>query len=124
MARLISFFFTLQTNLKLYHWQTLCHARHVAADKAVEKIQEHADHFMEVFIGKYGRPKHDPKFAKISLEPLTDDTVIPYLKEVDLFISKEICGKILKSPQDSDLINICDEIRAVINQTLYLFTLK
>lgn len=124
MARVVSFFFTLQTNLKLYHWQTTCHARHVAADKAVEKLQEHIDKFMEVYIGKYGRPKHDTKFAKISLDPLNDETVIPYLKDVDLFITKEICGKMLKPQQDSDLLNIGDEMRAVINQTLYLFTLK
>jgi hypothetical protein len=61
MSNIIRFFFDLHVNLKLYHWQTTSYARHIASDKAVDKIIERADRFIEVYIGKYNRFKIDKK---------------------------------------------------------------
>jgi hypothetical protein len=121
IERVINFFFTLQINLKLYHWQTTSHARHVASNR--EKIHDHIDRFMEVYIGKYGRSKMDSKQKQIKLENFSDDTIISFLKEAEVFINT-ISTKMLHSVRDSDLINILDELKAELNQILYLFTLK
>jgi len=53
----IHFFFTLRSQIKLYHWQTYQFARHKATDDLITALDELMDSYVEVYMGKYGRPK-------------------------------------------------------------------
>jgi hypothetical protein len=122
MSGIIHFFFEFQTNIKLYHWMTLSYARHKAADELVEKMIDYSDTFMEVYIGKYGRPTLLKKNNDIHLQKLDDENVTPFLDKAINFMLKEL-PKYLKET-DVDLFNIRDEIVSTLYQSKYLFTLQ
>jgi hypothetical protein len=110
---------TLRNQVKIYHWETLSYPRHKATDELVDKLDDNIDKFVEVYIGKYGRPK----LGKTSLK-LRDfhDKEGPKLLQHAIKLLVSELPKQLKQT-DTDLLNIRDEIVADLNQTLYLFTL-
>ncbi len=125
MSKLVEFFFQLTIQIKLYHWMTLSYSRHKASDELYQKILDLSDKFMEVYIGKYGRPKMTSSANSantISYTPMNDTNIIHYLKKTNDFLTNTIL-KHLHGEKDTDLLNIRDELLAAINQTIYLFTL-
>jgi hypothetical protein len=50
---LVKFFFTLQLNLKLYHWNTTSYSRHKASDQFGERLLSLIDRFVEVLLPDY-----------------------------------------------------------------------
>lgn len=109
-------------NIKLYHWATLCFARHMASCKLVDAITELTDKFVEVYTGIYGRKEVlGNESVPIELKPLSDKEVIQILTGFVRFLSEEIpkhCG------QHTDLLNIRDEMLSEVNKALYLFSLS
>ena len=118
----IHFFLQLRDQIKLYHWQTRVYARHIATDKIIESLDKSIDSFVEIYIGKYGRPKITGKNAAIVLHNLTEAGAVRLVGAA----IKHLGGPLTKSlkPVDTDLLNIRDEIIGDLNQLLYLFTLK
>lgn len=104
--------------IKLYHWNTKSFARHKATDRCFEKLLENLDDFIEAYIGRYGRNiVTREKNTNIKLQILSDKQMeqelvglLKYLENLDV--------------QDTDLLNIRDEMLSVIKKTLYLFTLN
>lgn len=119
----IHFFLQLRDQIKLYHWQTRVYARHIATDKILESLEKAIDSYVEVYFGKYGRVKLSGKNAQINLHNLTDAGASRMITSAIKYLQGPL-AKSLKSVQDSDLLNIKDEIIADLNQLLYLFTLK
>jgi len=113
--------FILNMTVRLYHWNTTSFARHTAADSFTSGLSEVTDKLVEVFIGIY---KIKPDINNITLEPLnkeylTDDGIVNLLTSSKrLFIAESV------NITDSQLLNIHDELIALIDQTLYLFELK
>jgi hypothetical protein len=119
----VHFFFHMREQVKLYHWQTHSYSRHKATDDILGKLDENIDQFVEVYMGKYGRPRMTPKTSTIRVANLTE---VGALKFVKLCI-QELQGPItnsLNAKKDTDLLNIRDEMVGDLNQLLYLFTLK
>lgn len=121
-AEQIHFFLHLRDQIKLYHWQTRVYSRHIATDKILESLEKSIDSYVEIYIGKYGRPKLTGKTASITLQNLTEAGAV---RQVNAAI-KYLQGQLTKTlkPSDTDLMNIRDEIIGDLNQLLYLFTLK
>jgi len=122
-AEAIQFFFTMRDQIKLYHWQTISYASNKATDEAIERLDKNIDRYVEVYIGKYGRPKLRGRNSQYQVENLTDSRALAYVKEC----IKVLQGALVKSldhSKDSDLFTIRDEMLADLNQLLYLFTLK
>jgi hypothetical protein len=97
-------------------------ARHNASDKLFDKIIEHSDHFIEIYIGKYGRPKISKSEDKIILNNNSDSEIVKVITESIHFVKFEIPKLISK--EDTDLLNILDDFLGDLNQTLYLYTLN
>jgi hypothetical protein len=118
----IHFFLHLRDQIKLYHWQTRVYSRHIATDKILEKLEKSIDSYVEIYIGKYGRPKVSGKNASITLHNLTEAgatrLIVASVKYLQGPLSKTL------NPSDTDLMNIRDELVGDLNQLLYLFTLK
>ena len=115
---IISWFFSLKTTNKLYHWNTNYFSRHKATDEFNNKIEDLIDRFVEVFIGTY---KIKPIINKIKIEDqyLSDNGI------VELFeLTKKFLISFDNMINDTSLLNIRDEMLAEVNKTLYLFTLK
>ena len=121
-ANQIHFFFAMRDQIKLYHWQTRIYSRHKATDEVIEKLDGHIDQFVEVYIGKYGRPKMTGSSATIRVNNLSEKSIVGFIKKCIQMLLGD-CMKGLKDSVDSDLFNIRDEMVADLNQLLYLFTL-
>lgn len=120
-SKQIQFLFEIRNQIKLYHWQTYQHARHIATDKYLESLDKHIDYFVEVSMGKYGRPRVTGATATITLKNMTEKTAAIYLKAARTYLQGTFSKTI--NPKDTDLLNIRDEILGDLNQLAYLFTL-
>lgn len=118
----IHFFLNLRDQIKLYHWQTRVYARHIATDKMLEQLEKSIDSFVEIYIGKYGRPKIAGKNAVITLHNLTEAGATRLVNASIKYLQGPLT-KSLQAGSDTDLINIRDELIGELNQLLYLFTL-
>ena len=118
----VHFFLNLRDQIKLYHWQTRVYSRHIATDKILESLEKSIDSYVEVYIGKYGRPKISGKNASITLHNLTEAGATRLVGAAIKYLQ----GPLTKSLKlnDNDLMNIRDEMVSDLNQLLYLFTLK
>jgi hypothetical protein len=119
----IHFFLHLRDQIKLYHWQTRVYSRHMATDKILEKLDKSIDAYVEIYIGKYGRPRLGGKNATLSLQNLSEAGVVRLVSAAIKYLQGPLT-KSLKPVADSDLVNIRDEMIGDLNQLLYLFTLK
>ncbi len=119
-ARDINFFFHLLNQLKLHHWQTTHYARHKALDDAIDALQSHVDKYVEVYIGKYGRPKLTSASNTIEMGNLSEKVIVDFVANSTKYLNKELTFK----PTDNDLANVRDEMVAELHKLLYLFTLN
>lgn len=116
METILPVFFTFQSAIQLYHWNTFSHSRHEAAGELYTAMNELIDRFVEVFIGRFHRPVFRKDLA-ITVPRLTHKSVVPFLRSFLLFLRD--LGAL-----PSELLNIRDEMKAEIDRTLYRFTQK
>lgn len=117
--KLIAPFIKIQQQLRIFHWQSETYAQHKAFGETYEALDGLIDDFVEVFTGKYGKPK--AKFTySIELKNL-DET---FVTEIDDSISFLLALSEHVDPSDTDLLNIRDEMLALFNKLKYLLSLK
>lgn len=121
-AQHIHFFFQMRDQIKLYHWQTYSYARHKATDAVISSLDEHIDMFVEVWMGKYGRPKITKTTDTVVVKNMADKTAHTFIKSCIAYLQGPLT-KSLKAT-DSDLANLRDEMLGDLHQLLYLFTLE
>jgi DNA-binding ferritin-like protein len=122
-AKDVHFFFNMRNQIKLYHWQTMVYARHKATDEVIEKLDKLIDRYVEVYIGKYGRPRLATGTNTIKLVNMSESTAVRYVETCIKYLIEDLVVDSAKRPADSDLLTIRDEMLADLNQLLYLFTL-
>jgi len=111
----------MQHQYKILHWQTTSFSQHKAFDEIVSSLSEHIDEFIETYMGKYGRVIAATKF-NFSLSNYKDTD---YTALTNNYISFLIgLNDKLDKAQDSDLLNIRDEILGSLNQLKYLLSLS
>jgi hypothetical protein len=121
-SRDVAFFFQMRTQIKLYHWQTRLYSRHKASDNVLEKLDELIDKYVEVYIGKYGRPRLDASTNTTTVQNLSESSVVKYIHKYIAYMSEALVKRLKK--EDTDLLSLRDDMVAELNQLLYLFTLK
>jgi hypothetical protein len=109
---------TIRNQVKLYHWQTGSFARHKATDDLTAALDTSIDEFVEVYMGKYGRPKVS---GTIKLHNFSESAARTFVAKERAYLSNVLPKKI--KSKDTDLLNIRDTILADLNKVLYLFTL-
>ena len=111
-VKFISKLFESRDKVHLFHLQTKSYATHKALQEYYEGILDLTDTLVEVYQGKYGILEgYEISVTdkdKDAVKHLTNLSVI-ILKNRDEFLSEN----------DTDLLNITDEVLALINQTLY-----
>lgn len=121
-GEMIHVLLTLRNQVKIYHWQTHKYSRHIATDSLTAKLDELIDTFVEVYMGKHGRPKFTAKTGTIHLGNFSEATASRLIEDglhyLDTHVSKKLDPK-----KDTDLLNLRDEIMAELNKIRYLFTL-
>lgn len=110
----------LKNQMKLYHWQTEIHSRHVGSDIFLKKYDDVLDSLIEAYQGKYNTIKLN-KDMKILNIP--DNKIIEFLKKAREYLNN-IAPKLFNKENNGDLFNLKDEILEIIDKTIYLFKQK
>jgi len=110
----------IQNQFRFLHWQTGSYAKHKAYGKFYDTLGDLIDSFVEVSMGKYGRPDFDAEFS-ISFKDRGSFSMQTFMDETTDFLIG--MSEILDSNEDTDLLNIRDEILAEVNKLKYLLTL-
>lgn len=112
--------------IKTYHWRTHSYSTHKATDELHEKLSEKTDEFAEVLLGKIG----PDRFASLNI-PSVRVRVLKTNAEAESAARNYIASLAnlsanpnLSHHMDVDLLNIRDEMVAMLNRFLYLLTLK
>jgi DNA-binding ferritin-like protein len=117
----VNFFLTLQTQLKINHWQTKGYARHQAFGSTYDALQELIDTYVEEAMGKYGRFVLTDETKVINLSNLSELDIKSFINVVRESLI-QFTGEV--DPTDTNLLNIRDEMLGLINQLSYLLTLE
>ena len=117
--KIILLFLEMLNMIKLYHWQTYSYSTHKATDQIFSELSDNVDKYVEVMLGKGpSRPRIHSKFIPLK----SFNHITPFLKEIEKY--KKIFISLSYSSEDSDLLNIRDEILGNLNQFTYLLSLK
>ena len=113
--------------IKLLHWQTHSFAEHKALDELFGGFLELTDSLVESVMGKYGRPVLDKEMSTLSVvnysNPESPDGLKIYMGKLKECYSVK-CKSVFTAEKDPEILNIIDEIIALIDKTTYLLTLK
>ena len=112
--------------IKLLHWQTKSYAEHKALDKFFKSYIAISDSLVEVIMGKYGKQYLKKSDLNFSIGNYHD----PQMDGLPTFIGdfyscyRNECRSAFNEKEDSEIINLIDEIIALVDQTKYLLQLK
>jgi DNA-binding ferritin-like protein len=117
--RIVTMFIEMLNTVKLYHWKTSSYAQHKATDELYTNLNLNIDTFVEIMLGKTG--------GRVNLTgqktlPLLDYTnVTEFTREINKY--KQFLIEMNKDEtNNSDLLNVRDEILGNLNQFTYLLT--
>ena len=118
-------FLEMLNTVKLYHWKTHSYSQHKATDELYSNLNKNIDSFVETMLGKNGSRIN---LSKVKSIPLNDySSLKDFEKKVDefrTFLIEMTKDSNLNITNNSDILNIRDEILANINQFYYLLTFK
>jgi hypothetical protein len=118
----INFFFNMREQIKLYHWQTHSFAQHKATDELLDALDKTIDEYVEIYMGKYGRPRVAARNSVIRIKNMTAKSMISFIKECISYLEGPLVKKL--KPSDTDLVNLRDEMMGDLHKVQYLFTLQ
>lgn len=118
----VNFFFNMREQIKLYHWQTHSFAQHKATDELLDNLDKTIDEYVETYMGKYGRPRVGTRNHSTRIYNMNPKTIVRFIKDCAKYLEGPLV-KGLKS-NDTDLINLRDEMLGDLHKVLYLFTLS
>jgi DNA-binding ferritin-like protein len=110
----------MQNQFRMFHWQTESYAQHKAFGEAYEGLDELVDEFVEVYQGKNGIvvPGGGVKLKLENLDSKPVDMIDVFVDYLTNDLPKEL------KKEDTDLLNIRDEMLGLLNKTKYLLLLK
>ena len=118
MQNLASTFLGFVSQIHVFHWLTTSYAQHQALGGLYDGIHDLADDFMEVYMGKYGRNIGNNSASILNYDA---SNAIETIKAFEAFLIS-LTGQFQET--DTDLLNIRDEMLALVHKTQYLLTLS
>lgn len=118
----VQYFLEIQSQFKIMHWQTKGYARHNAFGSIYGTLDGLVDTFVEIAMGKFGRFVLEGNDKSLNLDNLQDINIVDFLQEIKRFLIS--LSNELDPNNDTDLINLKDEMLGEINKLAYLLTLE
>lgn len=115
---IIQHFMEIINTIKLYHWKTHSFPEHKNTDELHKSLNEHVDKFVEVMLGKYGGRIDKKEFSFKCPNYSSTNELKKYIHKTLFYLST--FTHTFKN--ESDLLNIRDEMVADLNQFLYLLS--
>jgi DNA-binding ferritin-like protein len=118
---IVQFLLHLLISVKLYHWITGSYATHEATDKLYTSLNLQIDMFIEVMLGK-GFSKENLNVKEVKFKKYSIKQFLSYINRCKktLINLPTICKEV--SNNDTDILNIRDEILSSLNQLTYLLS--
>jgi hypothetical protein len=111
--------------VKLYHWKTMKYSEHKATDDLYGDLNDKIDEFVEVLIGKDGQRIRLSGKKSLRLQDFdTSNAFKNYVEKAKKYLISMTNSKNIGTSENSDLLNIRDEILGILNKFTYLLTLK
>jgi galactokinase len=122
---IVLMFLQMLNTIKLYHWKTTSYAQHKATDELYANLNLNIDKFVEIMLGKTGGRVNltgQKSLPLLDYTNVSDFTIeINRYKNFLINMNKD-AG--LNITNNSDLLNVRDEILGNLNQFTYLLTFK
>lgn len=117
MEKAIYFLMQFEQQLRVFHWQTKSYARHQAYGGTYDALGDLIDQFAEAYMGKYGRfPITGIQLKNMDSEEQIEGLLNSFIKGLETF------NTMFKD--DTDLLNLKDEILQEAKKLRYLITLQ
>ena len=114
-------FMEMLNTIKLFHWKTTSYPTHKATDDLHSKLSSSIDSFVEVMLGKHGGRVNLSGVKTIALNDYSSmDSFKTEIAKYKIFMKS--MNQHFDPVNDSDLLNIRDEILGELNQFTYLLT--
>ena len=112
--------------VKVFHWRTHSFATHKATDGLHEDLSGKVDEFVEVLLGKIGKERFEAlRIPGVRVQVWRNNAESK--KAVERYV-RELTGlsrsAYVDRSADVDLLNLRDEMVALLNKYLYLLTLS
>jgi len=123
--KIVTMFLLMLNTVKLYHWKTNSYSQHKATDELYSNLNENIDSFVEIMLCKKGDRVN--LTGQKSLPLLDYTNLSDFKKEVEkykTFLINMNKDAGLNITNNSDLLNVRDEILGNLNQFTYLLTFK
>ena len=119
-------FLEMINTIKIYHWKTSSYSTHKATDQLFEDLNKKTDDFVEVMLGKSEINRDSVLyFPTVKISSFSTNVecrrIIDKYKQFLLDLPR---NKNFNVMSNVDLLAIRDEILALLNQFLYLLTLR
>jgi hypothetical protein len=122
-------FLTITTQIKLYHWHTLSHPRHIASGELYSQLDDLVDKFIEVLQGRIILETSNNNFRillndrlNIPLKKYNDNDALTLISNIKSYLESSELTSVIN--RYTELVNIRDEMLAIINKSSYLFSLN
>jgi DNA-binding ferritin-like protein len=114
-------FMEMLNTVKIFHWKTTSYPTHKATDDLHSELSGSVDTFVETMLGKHGGRVNLSSVKTLELKDFT--TIESFKTEINGYkqFMKSLTGK-FDAINDSDLLNIRDEILGHLNKFTYLLT--
>jgi len=111
---------------KLLHWQCKLYGQHKALDKLFKNIIQIGDTLVETIMGKYGRPVLSDADLNIKLYNFENPDSGDLARFIDDMYKcyRTDCRTYFNLDEDSEILNIVDEMLGAVDQTKYLISLR
>lgn len=120
MNKIVEHLLTHINQIRMYHWKTKLFSRHKATDKYLKIIDTIIDTIIEALQGS--RESRISDSFTVKFKSVTDTNAPNYLKEHKNWLVSDFPNLLKKD--ESDILNLRDELLAAINRLSYLFSLK
>jgi hypothetical protein len=111
--------------VKLYHWKTMKYAEHKATDDLYGDLNDKIDEFVEVLMGKNGQRINLSGKKSLKLQDFDSSNAFKnYIEKAKKYLISMTNSKNIGTSENTDLLNIRDEILGILNKFTYLLTLK
>ena len=111
--------------VKLYHWKTMKYAEHKATDYLYGDLNDKIDEFVEVLMGKNGQRINLSGKKSLKLQDFDSSNAFKnYIEKAKKYLISMTNSKNIGTSENTDLLNIRDEILGILNKFTYLLTLK
>jgi aminoglycoside phosphotransferase family enzyme len=126
-SHIVQKFLEILTAIRLYHWSTTSYAQHKTTEELYKSLESLVDRFVETLSGKLGSESKKGRIHMVSAKMRLYNFSNVNQLSTALFEFREFLlslQDIFRNETDADILTIRDDMLAVINQYLYLLTMK